>query len=457
MGILFSLWIEKYILMKYKAYTLNNFKSIPQIEKLSDKQIQDIEVVGNVLPFKVSNYVVDELIDWDNFEDDPFFILNFPQKDMLIPGHFNSIKKMLEEGADRTTLNAEVERIRLSLNPNPAGQQYNVPQFDGEPLTGIQHKYDETMLFFPSQGQTCHAYCTFCFRWPQFAMNDFRFAMKEADLMVKYLKAHPEISDVLFTGGDPGIMKTKFFEYYFNALLDADIPNLKTIRIGTKALSYWPYRFTTDDDADDLIKLFEKTVKRGVNISVMAHFNHPRALDTKAVSDAINRILSTGAQIRTQSPVLNHINADGEVWGEMWRKQVSMGLIPYYMFVARDTGAQDYFAVTLDKAIKIYNDAYTHVSGICRTVRGPSMSSDPGKIHMLGVSEVNGEKVFVMRFIQGRNPEWVNQIFFAKYNPDALWISDLEPAFGEKEFFFMKEFNQMRNSQHDLEHTERVE
>ncbi|MCF8362420.1 MAG: lysine 2,3-aminomutase [Prolixibacteraceae bacterium] len=443
--------------MKYKAYTLNNFKSIPQIEKLSDKQIQDIEVVGNVLPFKVSNYVVDELIDWDNFEDDPFFILNFPQKDMLIPGHFNSIKKMLEEGADRTTLNAEVERIRLSLNPNPAGQQYNVPQFDGEPLTGIQHKYDETMLFFPSQGQTCHAYCTFCFRWPQFAMNDFRFAMKEADLMVKYLKAHPEISDVLFTGGDPGIMKTKFFEYYFNALLDADIPNLKTIRIGTKALSYWPYRFTTDDDADDLIKLFEKTVKRGVNISVMAHFNHPRALDTKAVSDAINRILSTGAQIRTQSPVLNHINADGEVWGEMWRKQVSMGLIPYYMFVARDTGAQDYFAVTLDKAIKIYNDAYTHVSGICRTVRGPSMSSDPGKIHMLGVSEVNGEKVFVMRFIQGRNPEWVNQIFFAKYNPDALWISDLEPAFGEKEFFFMKEFNQMRNSQHDLEHTERVE
>ncbi|MDA3817183.1 MAG: lysine 2,3-aminomutase [Prolixibacteraceae bacterium] len=443
--------------MKYRAYTLNNFRTIPQLEKLTDRQKDDIEIVGNVLPFKVSNYVVDELIDWDNFEEDPFFILNFPQKDMLILEHFNSIKKLLEEKADRSTLNAEIDRIRLSLNPNPAGQQYNVPEFEGEPLTGIQHKYDETMLFFPSQGQTCHAYCTFCFRWPQFAMNDFRFAMKEADLMVNYLKAHPEISDVLFTGGDPGIMKTKFFEYYFNALLDADIPNLKTIRIGTKALSYWPYRFTTDDDADDLIELFEKTVKKGINISIMAHFNHPRALDTKAVSDAINRILSTGAQIRTQSPVLKHINADGEVWGKMWRKQVSMGLIPYYMFVARDTGAQDYFAITLDKAINIYNDAYTHVSGICRTVRGPSMSSDPGKIHMLGVTEVNGEKVFVMRFIQGRNPEWVNRIFFAKYNPDALWISDLEPAFGEKEFFFMKEFNDMRNSQHDLEHTEAVE
>jgi KamA family protein len=443
--------------MKYRAFTLNNFKTIPQIKKLTDEQINNIEVVGNVLPFRVSNYVIDELIDWDNFEEDPFFILNFPQKEMLVPEHFNSVKKLLDDNAERSVLNAEVDRIRLTLNPNPAGQQYNVPEFDGDPLTGIQHKYDETMLFFPSQGQTCHAYCTFCFRWPQFAMNDFRFAMKEADLMVKYLKAHPEVTDVLFTGGDPAVMKTKFFEYYFNALLDADIPNLKTIRIGTKALSYWPYRFTTDDDADDLIKLFDKVVKGGVNISVMAHFNHPRALETKAVKEAISRILSTGAQIRTQSPVLNHINASGDVWAKMWQNQVNLGLIPYYMFIARDTGAQDYFAVSLDKVINIYNEAYAHVSGICRTVRGPSMSSDPGKIHMLGVTEVKGEKVFVMRFIQGRNPEWVNRVFFAKYNPDALWLSDLEPAFGEKEFFFMKEFNQMRNSQHDLEHTERVE
>ncbi|HKK80910.1 MAG TPA: hypothetical protein VJ909_01595 [Prolixibacteraceae bacterium] len=443
--------------MKYKAYNLNNFKTIPQIEKLTDEQINNIEVVGNVLPFRVSNYVVDELIDWDNFEEDPFFILNFPQKEMLIPEHFNSVKKLLADKAERTALNAEVDRIRMSLNPNPAGQQYNVPEFEGEPLTGIQHKYDETMLFFPSQGQTCHAYCTFCFRWPQFAMNDFRFAMKEADLMVRYLKAHPEVTDVLFTGGDPAVMKTKLFEYYFNALLDADIPNLKTIRIGTKALSYWPQRFTTDDDADDLIKLFEKVVKRGINISVMAHFNHPRALETKAVKEAISRILSTGAQIRTQSPVLNHINASGDVWAKMWKSQVNLGLIPYYMFIARDTGAQDYFAVSLDNVVKIYNEAYAHVSGICRTVRGPSMSSDPGKIHMLGVTEVKGEKVFVMRFIQARNPEWVNRVFFAKYNPDALWLSDLEPALGDDEFFFMKEFNAMRNSQHDLEHTERVE
>jgi KamA family protein len=442
--------------MTYKAYTLNNFRTIPQIQNLTDEQQMHIEVVGQVLPFKASNYVVDELIDWDNFEKDPFFILTFPQKDMLNAEQYDKIRKLLDSNADKNILKEEIEKIRLSLNPNPAGQQYNVPEFHGEPLTGIQHKYNETMLFFPTQGQTCHAYCTFCFRWPQFALNDFKFAMKEADLMVSYLREHPEITDVLFTGGDPAIMKTKFFEYYFNALLDADIPHLKTIRIGTKALSYWPYRFTSDDDADDLLRLFEKVISSGISISIMAHFNHYRALETKAAKLAIKRILATGAQIRTQSPILNHINADGDVWAKMWRKQVDLGLIPYYMFVARDTGAQDFFAVDLERASDIYTDAYNRVSGICRTVRGPSMSCDPGKVHIVGITEVNGEKVFALRFIQARNPEWVNQIFFAEYSPDAYWLSDLKPAFGKKEFFFLKELNEMRKSQHDLCHTEGV-
>ncbi|HKM93099.1 MAG TPA: hypothetical protein VJY41_05550 [Prolixibacteraceae bacterium] len=442
--------------MIYKAYTLTNFRNIPQIERLSSKQLRAIEVVGSVLPFKVSNYIIDELIDWDNFETDPFYILTFPQKGMLSEAHFKIIDDLLHPDVDKQILKNAIEEIRLSLNPNPAGQEHNVPEFEGKSLNGIQHKYDETMLFFPSQGQTCHAYCSFCFRWPQFALNEFKFAMKEADLMVRYLKAHPEISDVLFTGGDPAIMKTKFFEYYFNALLDANIPNLKTIRIGTKSLTYWPYRFTTDDDADDLLRLFEKTIKRGVHISIMAHFNHYHALETDAVKEAIRRIRATGAQIRTQSPVLKHINDSGEIWAKMWRKQVDLGLIPYYMFVARDTGAKEYFGVNLERVYKIYNDAYNQVSGICRTIRGPSMSCDPGKLHMVGITEIKGQKVFALRFIQARNREWVNQLFFAKYRPDAYWLSDLEPAFDQEKFFFIDELNDMRQSQHDLCHAEGV-
>ena len=200
-------------------------------------------------------------------------------------------------------------------------------------------------------------------------------------------------------------------------------------------MAFWPYKFLTDDDADDFLRLFEKIISKGINLAIMAHFSHPRELATAAVQKAIKRIRNTGAQIRTQSPILRHINDKAEIWSEMWRNQVNFNCIPYYMFVPRDTGAQHYFAVTLLEAWEIWRKAYQNVSGVCRTVRGPSMSCSPGKVQFLGVGEVNHEKVFVLRFLQGRNPDWVARPFFAKYDENAIWMSDLKPAFGEKFFF----------------------
>ena len=178
--------------MKYITYSLHNFKNIPQISNLSDEEIFDIEVVGQVLPFKTNNYVVDELIDWDNYKEDPLFIMNFPQKEMLPEVSFNKMAEAVRNGLDRVELKKIANEIRLLLNPHPAGQvEHNIPKLNGELLTGIQHKYSETMLFFPTQGQTCHAYCTFCFRWPQFVgIDELKFAMHETDLLVKYLIKH---------------------------------------------------------------------------------------------------------------------------------------------------------------------------------------------------------------------------------------------------------------------------
>ena len=192
----------------------------------------------------------------------------------------------------------------------------------------------------------------------------------------------------------------------------------------------------TDSDSSEIIRLFEKIILAGKNLSIQAHFNHPVELSTEAVKNAISRIRSTGAQIRTQSPLLKHINDKPELWAEMWRKQVDLNCIPYYMFIARDTGSKRYFELPLEKCWDIFRKAYRQVSGLCRTVRGPSMSCEPGKVQVLGVQKVQGEKIFVLRFLQGRKPEWVDIPFFAKYNPKATWIDDLEPAFGEEKFFF---------------------
>jgi KamA family protein len=430
---------------KYCAYTLSNFRQLKQVQRLSEEQRFAIEVVAQVLPFKTNNYVVDELIDWDNVPNDPMFVLNFPQREMLLPHHFEEIAALLHRRADRQEIEAAASRIRLELNPHPAGQlDHNVPTLDGAKLTGMQHKYRETVLFFPSNGQTCHAYCSFCFRWPQFVgMDELRFAMKETELLVRYLRAHPEVSDVLFTGGDPMIMGTGNLARYVVPLLEARLPNLRTIRIGTKALSYWPYRFLTDEDADQVLDLFTQITASGLHVAIMAQFNHPRELRTDAVKAAIARIRETGAEIRTQSPLMRNINDNAEVWAEMWRQQVQLGCIPYYMFVARDTGAQHYFGVPLVRASEIYRDAHNSVSGLARTVRGPSMSADPGKVQVLGVTEIGGDKVIALRMLQGRNPDWAMRLFFAQYDEEAVWLSDLRPAFGEKRFFFEAELKRM--------------
>ena len=431
--------------MKYNSFMLHNFRNIPQLKLISSELIEAIETVGSVLPFKTNNYVVDNLIDWNNVPDDPMFKLTFPQKDMLIPEHYKQMNSIIKSGADKAAIKEAANKIRLTLNPHPAGQlEHNVPMIEGEKLFGMQHKYRETVLFFPSQGQTCHAYCTFCFRWPQFVgMEDLKFASKEAELLVKYVKEHTEVTDVLFTGGDPLIMKTKHLETYIRPLLEAKLPNLRHIRIGTKVLGYWPYRFLTDDDAGDLLNLFEDVKRAGKHLALMAHFNHPVELDTDAVAEAIKNILDSGAVIRTQSPVLKHINDSSAVWSDMLKKQVALGCIPYYMFVARNTGAQHYFSIPLIEAWKIFRETYQSVSGICRTLRGPSMSCLPGKVQILGVADVKDEKVMVFRMIQGRNPDWAARPFFAKFDENAIWYTDLKPAFEEEKFFFTDELNEI--------------
>jgi L-lysine 2,3-aminomutase len=212
--------------------------------------------------------------------------------------------------------------------------------------------------------------------------------------------------------------------------------NLTSIRIGTKVPAYWPYRFLTDNDADDLMRLFEQIVASGFHLSIMSHFSHYRELETSVAQAAVKRILSTGAVVRCQAPLVRHVNDDPEIWAKMWQAQVKIGAIPYYMFVERDTGPKNYFEIPLERTYRIFTKAYKKVSGLCRTVRGPSMSATPGKIMIDGITEINGEKVFALKFIQARNPDWTNQIFFARFDKEACWLDDLKPAFGEEDFFF---------------------
>ncbi len=434
---------------KLRFYQRANLEQIPQLQNMSKGELNVLKAVSAVLPFRVNSYICDELIDWDDIPADPIYQLTFPQAGMLDEADLNHMLELVSGNASDEQIASRARQIQMKLNPHPAGQlDLNVPKMDNERVPGMQHKYRETVLFFPSPGQTCFAYCTYCFRWPQFVgINGLKFASKQVGNLVQYLTEHPEVRSVLFTGGDPLIMKTSMLRAYIEPLLNnPKLEHVNSIRIGTKSLAYWPQRFISDDDADDLLRLFEEVRASGRNLAFMAHCSHPRLMETEMARKAISRLEASGVVIRCQSPLIKHVNDSSEIWSRMWRLQVKLGLVPYYMFVERDTGAKNYFEVPLERCLEIFNEAYSQVSGLCRTVRGPSMSCTPGKVMVDGITEINGEKLFVLKFIQARDPSWVNKVFFAKYNPTATWIDHLEPAFGQKEFFWEAPLKQMKES-----------
>lgn len=392
---------------------------------LSPDVVDDMRLHATVLPFRVNEYVLENLIDWDRAPSDPIYQLVFPQPGMLpdlSPGDLALLRDAPLKSPERREL---VGRLRSDLNPHPSGQQeHNVPVVDGQRVDGVQHKYEQTALYFPSQGQTCHAYCTYCFRWAQFIGDpDLRFSASSPDPFVGYLQRHPEVHDVLVTGGDSMIMSTARLRQHLEPLLT--LPTVRTIRFGTKALAYWPARFTTDADADDLLRLIEEIVATGRTVAVMAHMSHPRELHTDLARWAVERLRSSGALIYCQAPLMAHINDDADTWADLWKSEVAVGAVPYYMFMARDTGPQEYFKVPMPRAWQIFTEAYRQLPGLSRTVRGPVMSAAPGKVLVDGIEGEPGNHIATLRFEQARDASLVGRPFRAHCPDDAGWLDDV--------------------------------
>jgi KamA family protein len=407
-------------------------------ERTGDADLaHDARVVSAVLPFKVSSYVVDELIDWAKAPDDPIYRLTFPDRDMLETEHFELVEEAVLAG-EKEGLRQAVTKVQYALNPHPSNQlSMNVPQDNDLDAWGLQHKYPETLLVFPRQGQTCHSYCGYCFRWAQFVDRpELKQAVPGPETMTNYLNGHPEVTDVLVTGGDPLVMRTDLLASYLEPLLEPGREHVETIRIGTKALSFWPYRLLAGPEADSLLRLLERLSAAGKHVAMMLHLSHAAELQTDAVRAALSRLSSTGAMLRAQAPVVRHVNDDPQTWAELWRAEVRNGVVPYYMFVERDTGARRYYGLPLARAAEIYRGALQRVSGLGRTARGPVMSATPGKVAIDGVVDLDRGPAFALRMLQARRPELVGRPFYAAYDPHAEWWDELRPySARDREFF----------------------
>jgi KamA family protein len=412
---------------RYRAIGPAVFERRPEAQRLSRADRKAIQVVSRVLPFRVNHHLLQNLIDWESAPDDPVFRLVFPHREMLEPEDFDRLWDLQSRDAPRAVVASLVGEIRRRLNPHPSGQrEHNVPVAGSARLPGVQHKYRETVLYFPARGQTCHAYCAFCFRWAQFVGDsELKFASKEIDRLIAYLKADRDVSDILLTGGDPMIMTTGRLAAVIEPLLTAELEHVGIIRIGTKSLSFWPQRFVGDLDADELLRLLERITRRGRHVAIMAHINHPREIDNPIARAAIRRLCDAGATVRSQAPLLARVNDDPDVWAENWRLQVRLGIQPYYVFVERDTGPRRFFGVPLRRCWEICREAAKRVSGLGRTARGPVMSATPGKVEILGVIPQGNKDLLLLQFLQARSPDRVRRPFLAEADPSATWYDEL--------------------------------
>lgn len=381
-----------------------------------------------MLPFRVNEYVLSQLIDWGNVPDDPIFQMVFPQTGMLRIEDELRLAGLVDDPGAKKELRLAVQQIRSGLNPHPSGQkQLNVPTLDGDTVPGLQHKYRETVLYFPGQGQTCHAYCTYCFRWAQFVGDaDLRFAAPTPDGLVDYLGRHPEVDDVLVTGGDPVIMSTERLRSHLGPILG--VPGVRTVRIGTKSVAYWPPAVRH---------------RHGRRRRAPALRGCRRTGEEPGADDALHPPAGAGVRPRPpghrpdpvhrrdghcQAPLVAHVNDDALTWSALWRAELAAGAIPYCMFVERDTGPYEYFKVPLARAHEIFRSAYLTLPGLARTVRGPVMSATPGKVVVDGVTETARGRFFQLRMLQARDPQLVGRPFRAHYSEDAAWLDELEPA-----------------------------
>ncbi|WP_282695323.1 lysine 2,3-aminomutase [Streptomyces sp. CC208A] len=379
----------------------------------------DAEVVARVLPFKVSAYVADVLVDWERGPDDPLYRLVVPHRDMLAPADFAAVEAALP---DHDRLCRVVTGIRERLDPGPdPGAATAAP--------GLQHTYPDTLLVLPPQGQTCHSYCGYCFRWAQFTgAPGARQAVEGPGTMCAHLDRHPGITDVLLTGGDPLVMRAEALGRYLAPLTGRRrYAHVRTVRIGTKAVSFQPERFLTAPDADELLRLLGGVVRSGRHLALMLHVTHPRELEPAPARRALRRLHATGAVLRTEAPVVRHVNDDPAVWARMWQEQVGLGLVPYSLFVARDTGPRRYYGLPLARALSVYADACRRVPGLAGSARGPVMVTELGELVVDGIARLPDGPAFALRALRTRDPALAGTLAHARFDPTAQWWSDLVP------------------------------
>lgn len=458
------LYDEEIIFNEKPHYSgLKGFREIVQKLKAHGIEIdhlKDREFFIEVYRFLATSFVLNT-IDWKNYQSDSNYQLIFPQPGMM-PA--NEVKKYAEAKTDEDRKKV-VDDYILKTNPHDGKQKLNKPWFindEGhlEILEGSQHKYPPIKLILDKTTQTCFSFCTYCFRHAQVRGDEDMFVQREVSQVHEYLKRHKEVSDILITGGDGGyIPYERLLEYVTPIIEDPDLMHIRTVRIGSRAINFQPELILSEKFKANLEPL-QKLTEYGIQAIWVAHISTPHDILNPVSVAAIRRLKKYGITIKSQSPIMNHIslfyNEDGKVdvdrsaqnWIDLGNVLGMLGIGFHSMYCARPTGEHHYFTAPLSDISKIFNKVYRSLSSVNRPSRYITMTSSAGKTSLLGTAEINGEKVFVLKFNEARNMEWMDTTFFARYDEAENTIEKLIP-FGAEKYFYEDELISIENQLSD--------
>src|ERR1041384_2001033 len=248
------------------------------------------------------------------------------------------------------------------------------------PVPNITHRYPDRVLFLVSP--VCASYCRFCTRRRKVGDPE-KIPLNQYESAFEYIAAHPEIRDVIMSGGDPMMLSDRRLEYIFQRL--RAIPHVEIIRLGSRITAHLPSRITPE---------FCEMGKKSHPIFMNTHFNHPSELTPAAVA-ALGRLADAGVPLGCQTVLLRGVNDDAVIMKELMQKLMKARVRPYYIYMADQVAGGEHFRTTVEKGLEIIKALRGWTSGLAVPHFVIDAPGGGGKVPLLPeyVEEINEDEV----------------------------------------------------------------
>ncbi len=217
-------------------------------------------------------------------------------------------------------------------------------------MHGLVHRYPDRVLLLVTD--RCAMYCRHCTRRRFAGSREHDTSKTQLDRYIAYLTRHPEVRDVILSGGDPLTQTDARLEDFLLRL--RSVPSVEIIRLGSRLPITLPYRIT-----DELCRMLEKYHPLYMNI----HVNHPDEL-TPEVRDACNRLTRAGIPLGSQTVLLKGINDDPNVLKKLFQKLLTFRIKPYYLYHCDPAQGTAHFRTPIARGMELIEYLLGHTSGL---------------------------------------------------------------------------------------------